>query len=147
MPGTREKDLLYDHLCFSLGWIFSSGGQYHGELPEIHYCYAAGSGGDRRQQRTLSSTQEAYVVSMNVGAANADNEDANVVQVARNDGADTQAEENDIIFLSATAASLHHVAISYKPTLWSIQLSSACRALRLCVFVLPLPSLCKVECV
>ncbi|KAK2842413.1 hypothetical protein Q5P01_012613 [Channa striata] len=39
----------------------SSGGQYHGELPEIHNCYAAGSGGDRLQQRTLSSTQEAFL--------------------------------------------------------------------------------------
>lgn len=50
-----------------LGWIFSKSGLYHGELPEIHYCYAAGSGGGRRQQRTLSSTQEANVVSMNLG--------------------------------------------------------------------------------
>lgn len=69
MPGNKE---IYDHLCFSLGWIFSSGGQYHGELPEIHYCYAAGSGGDRLQQRTLSSTQEAYVVSINLGADDGD---------------------------------------------------------------------------
>lgn len=72
MPGNKE---LYDHLCFSLGWIFSSGGQYHGELPEIHYCNAAGSGGDCRQQRTLSSTQEAYVVSMNLGADGDDDDD------------------------------------------------------------------------
>ena len=73
MPGNKE---IYDHLCFSLGWIFSSGGQYHGELPEIHYCNAAGSGGDCRQQRTLSSTQEAYVVSMNLGADDGDDDDA-----------------------------------------------------------------------
>ena len=72
MPGNKE---IYDHLCFSLGWIFSSGGQYHGELPEIHYCNAAGSGGDCRQQRTLSSTQEAYVVSMNLGADDGDDDD------------------------------------------------------------------------
>lgn len=72
MPGTRE---LYDHLRFSLGRIFSRGGQYHGELPEIHYCNAAGSGGDCRQQRTLSSTQEAYVVSMNLGADGHDGDD------------------------------------------------------------------------
>lgn len=72
MPGTRE---LYDHLRFSLGRIFSRGGQYHGELPEIHYCNAAGSGGDCRQQRALSSTQEAYVVSMNLGADGHDGDD------------------------------------------------------------------------
>lgn len=73
MPGNKE---IYDHLCFSLGWIFCSGGQYHGELPEIHYCNAAGSGGDRLQQRTLSSTQEAYVVSMNLGADDDGDDDA-----------------------------------------------------------------------
>lgn len=78
MPGNKE---IYDHLCFSLGWIFSSGGQYHGELPEIHNCYAAGSGGDRLQQRTLSSAQEAYVVSMNLGAD--DDDDDDVMQVGR----------------------------------------------------------------
>lgn len=79
MPGTKE---IYDHLCFSLGWIFSSGGQYHGELPEIHYCYAAGSGGDRLQQRTLSSTQEAYVVSITRGADDGDDgDDDDVMQV------------------------------------------------------------------
>lgn len=73
MPGNRE---VYDHLCFSLGWIFSRGGQYHGELPEIHYCNAAGSGGDCRQQRTLSSSQEANVVSMSLGADADDADDA-----------------------------------------------------------------------
>lgn len=72
MPGNRE---VCDHLCFSLGWIFSRGGQYHGELPEIHYCNAAGSGGDCRQQRTLSSTQEANVVSMSLGADDDDDDD------------------------------------------------------------------------
>ena len=71
------KNIIYDHLCFSLGWIFSNGGQYHGELPEIHYCYAAGSGGDRLQQRALSSTQEAYVVSINLGA-DGDDDDGGV---------------------------------------------------------------------
>lgn len=49
-----------------LGFFFRSGGQYDGELPEIHYCNAAGSGGDCRQQRTLSSTQEANVVSIRI---------------------------------------------------------------------------------
>lgn len=80
MPRNRA---IYDHLCFSLGWIFSSGGQYHGELPEIHYCYAAGSGGDRLQQRTLPSTQEAYVVSISLGADDGDDE---VMQVGRTSG-------------------------------------------------------------
>lgn len=84
MPGNKE---IYDHLCFSLGWIFSSGGQYHGELPEIHNCYAAGSGGDRLQQRTLSSTQEAYVVSMNLGADVYDDDGDDVMQVGRKRGA------------------------------------------------------------
>lgn len=84
MPGNKE---LYDHLCFSLGWIFSSGGQYHGELPEIHYRNAAGSGGDCRQQRTLSSTQEAYVVSMNLGADD-DDDDAGWEKKKRGGGFD-----------------------------------------------------------
>ncbi|KAF3688705.1 hypothetical protein EXN66_Car004377 [Channa argus] len=59
-----------------------SGGQYHGELPEIHNCYAAGSGGDRLQQRTLSSTQEAFLVSMNLSADD-DDDDDDVMQVGK----------------------------------------------------------------
>lgn len=74
MPGNKE---IYDYLCVSLGWIFSSGGQYHGELPEIYYCYAAGFGGDRLKQRTLSPSKETYVVSMNLSA------DDYVMQVER----------------------------------------------------------------
>lgn len=133
----RRNREIYDHLRFSLGWIFSSGGQYHGELPEIHYCYAAGSGGDRCQQRTLSSTQEANVVSMmNLGA---DQDDDDVMQVwlegrwswrccspslrlvfmrriKKKEKCSRLILWNDIILLSGTAASLLHRVATITPT-------------------------------
>ncbi|XP_037398984.1 tight junction protein ZO-1 isoform X9 [Pygocentrus nattereri] len=46
--------------------LFASGfqQQYHGELPEIHHCYAAGLRCYSHQQRPKPASQKAYVVSL-----------------------------------------------------------------------------------